>query len=51
MDESDIDDIGLESFDLTPSKKAAIQIQNTPKKQQKPQIAISELTDDLLDDI
>lgn len=50
-DVPDIDELGLEAMDLTPSKKTTSQLQDTPKKQTKPQIAISELTDDLLDDI
>ena len=41
-----IDDLGLEVLDLTPSKKTA-----QAKSVKKPQMAISELTDDLLDDI
>lgn len=41
---NDIDDLGLETLDLTPSKKSSQKIQ-TPK------MAISELTDDFLDDI
>ena len=50
-DVPDIDELGLEAMDLTPSKKTTSQLQDAPKKQPKPQIAISELTDDLLDDI
>jgi len=41
-----IDDLGLEALDLTPSKKIA-----QAKSVKKPQMAFSELTDDLLDDI
>ena len=42
---NDIDELGLEALDLTPSKK------QPAKTLVKPQMAISELTDDFLDDI
>ena len=41
---NEIDDLGLEALDLTPSKKSTQKIAS-------PKLAISELTDDFLDDI
>jgi hypothetical protein len=43
--DNEIDELGLEALDLTPSKK------QPAKPLVKPQMAISELTDDFLDDI
>ncbi len=42
----EIDELGLETLDLTPSKKTS-----APKTATKPQMVFSELTDDLLEDI